>query len=99
MHCATKGNMFAICIKITLEMEGGATRHYKKHTVLSLLIAIISYLLRTKGQTLQVCLGELGHCQEHAAVRKPVGGAWEKEGNSLFRKGKKKVKKDCEFSL
>lgn len=52
MHCVTKGNMFAICIKITLEMEGGTTRHCKNYTLLSLLIAVISYLLRAKGQTL-----------------------------------------------
>lgn len=72
-------------------MEGRATRHRKNHTVQSLLIAIISYLLRAKGQALS--LWELGYCQEHAALRKPEGDAWEKEGNGLFRKKKKKERK------
>lgn len=75
MHCVTKRNAFAICIKITFKMEAGATRHCKNYTLLSLLIAIISYFLRAKGQTVSVCLGELGYSQEHAAVRKPAGDA------------------------
>lgn len=79
-------------------MEGRATRLCKNHTVQSLLIAIISYLLRAKGQTLSLSL-RARILQEHAALRKPEGDAWEKEGKGLFRKGKKKREEKKKVNL